>query len=70
MDDEVPMRFTDEEAREEIKKAVSGFEITSIKSMQKAQRDELLKKVKALDGVTQRQAARILGVSPNLIFKA
>jgi hypothetical protein len=30
----------------------------------------LLKKVKRIEGVSQRQAARILGVYPNFIFKA
>jgi hypothetical protein len=31
---------------------------------------KILQKVKAIEGVTQRQAARILGIFANLIFKA
>jgi hypothetical protein len=27
-------------------------------------------KVKKIEGVTQRQAARVLGISPNIVFKA
>jgi putative transposase len=30
----------------------------------------VLEKIKVIDGLSQRQAARILGISPNLIFKA
>jgi transcriptional regulator with XRE-family HTH domain len=41
-----------------------------IKSLPKTQRDEIISKIKEIKGLTQRQAARILGISPNLIFKA
>jgi len=34
------------------------------------ERDEVLRKVKGIGGVTHRQAAIILGISPSLIFKA
>ncbi|MCD8509681.1 MAG: transposase [Bacillus sp. (in: Bacteria)] len=65
-----PMRLSDEEARLEIKKVLGSVEIAQVKSLPKVPRTELLKIVKAIEGISQRQAVRILGVSPNLIFKA
>jgi len=63
-------RLTDDQARAKIKKIISVTEMARIKSFPKHQRDEILSKVKNIGGLTQRQAARILGISPNLIFKA
>ena len=70
LDDTGMMRLTDEKAREEIKKLIAPVGIQEIKSLSKDQRNELLSKIKKIKGITHRQAARILGVSPNLIFKA
>lgn len=63
-------RLSDEEARSEIKKLLGLLEIAQVKGMPKLKRDDILRKVKEVDGLSQRQAARILGVSTNLIFKA
>lgn len=63
-------RLTDEEARELIKVLLGSIEIAHVKSLPRLQRNEILQKVKGIDGISQRQAARILGVSPNLVFKA
>jgi len=63
-------RLSDEEARQEILKQIGEIEIPQVKSLPKLERDELLQKIKSIEGITQRQAARILGVSPSLIFKA
>jgi putative transposase len=63
-------RFTDEEAREEIKKLLNDFEIAQVKSLPKHQRNEILKKTKRIKGLSQRQTARILGVSRTLISKS
>ena len=62
-------RFTDEEAVTEIKKLIPGCELVKVKCMPKAQRDEISAIVKGIEGLTQRQAARIMGIPPNLIFK-
>lgn len=70
LEGEVKRRMTDDEARRVIKKILSEVEITQVKSLPKEQRNYLLRKVKKIKGLSQRQAARILGVSPNLIFKA
>jgi len=44
--------------------------LADIKSLPKEQRDKMLLRIKRIEGITQRQAARILGISPNLIFKS
>lgn len=64
------VRLTDEEARVEIAKVIPLSEIALIKSMPKAERDIAISKIKRIEGITQRQAARILGVAPNLVFRA
>lgn len=63
-------RLTDEEARLEMKKLLGEIELPHIKSFPRLKRNEVLRKIKEIDGLSQRQAARILGVSPALIFKA
>lgn len=63
-------RYTDEEARELIKKRLNGMEIAQVKSLPKLQRNEILKKTKGIKGLSQRQIARILGVSRTLISQA
>lgn len=63
-------RLPDDEARVEISKLLGAHEIAQVKSLPKLQRTEVLKKIKTIDGLSQRQAARILGVSVNLIFRA
>lgn len=72
LEDEVQerKRLLDEEAKIEIKKLLGEIEIAHVKSLPKIKRNEILRKVKRIEGLSQRQAARILGVSPNLIFKA
>jgi len=62
-------RLTDEEARLEIKELLGAIEIAQVKSLPKLNRNEVLRKVKVIEGLSQRQAARILGVSPKLISK-
>ncbi len=70
LDDTGKIRLTDENAREEIKKVISPLDIVEVRGLQKNRRDELLIRVKKIEGITQRQAARILGIPSSLIFKA
>ncbi|PKR86440.1 transposase [Heyndrickxia camelliae] len=63
-------RISDEEARVEIKKMLGEIEIAQVKSLPKVKRNEILRKVKEIDGLSLRQAARIFGVSLGLMFKA
>jgi putative transposase len=52
-------RLNDEEARFEIKKLLGGIEIAQVKSLPKIERNEVLRKVKGIDGLSMRQASRI-----------
>ena len=63
-------RLSDEEARQKIKQLLGTLEIAQVKSLPRSKRNEILRKVKVIEGLSQRQAARILGVSPLLIGKA
>ena len=62
-------RLTDEEAKAEIVKIIPLHGIATIKSMPKAERDILILRIKAIEGISQRQAARILGVAPNIVIR-
>ena len=63
-------RLTDEEARLKIKGLLGTMEIPQVKSLPKEKRKAVLRKVKGIDGISLRQAARILGISLGLVFKA
>jgi putative transposase len=63
-------KLSGDEARIEIKKCIGDIEIPQLKSLEREKRNDVLRMVKRIDGVSQRQAARVLGVSVNLLFKA
>ncbi|WP_338470881.1 transposase [Niallia sp. XMNu-256] len=63
-------RLTDEKAGMEIKKRLGIIEIAQVKSLPKTERNEILRKVKRIEGLSLRQAARILGVSVSLVYRA
>jgi len=62
-------RLSDEEARAEIRKCLGPLEIPQLKSLQKKERDRVLKRVKRIEGVSQLQAARILGVGVYFLYR-
>ncbi|SHG03699.1 transposase [Ornithinibacillus halophilus] len=66
----IKRRKTDEEARQEIKQLLGQLEIAQVKSLPRVERNSVLRRVKRIDGVSQRQVARILGVSATLVFRA
>lgn len=70
LDDCVKIRLTDDEAREKIRKTVSEHEIPTIKSLPKPQRDKTVCKIKRINGLTQRQISRILGIPLSLVNRA
>ncbi|ABR46355.1 protein of unknown function DUF1568 [Alkaliphilus metalliredigens QYMF] len=63
LDDVIITSLRDEEARLEIEKILSGINIGQIKSLPKDQRDKIIREAKCIEGVKQRQLARLLGVS-------
>jgi len=70
LEDKPNTRLSDEEAKEEIRKLKLGYDISEIRVLPKVKRNEIIKKIIEIEGLTQRQSARILGISPNLVFKA
>lgn len=70
MEDGTKVRVHDGLAQKEIEKLLGNTGIPQVRSLPKEERDRILHAVKGLKAVSQRQAARILGISPNLIFKA
>jgi putative transposase len=56
-------KLTDEQAREEIKQLLGEVEIAKVKSLPGWQRNHCLILIKSIEGITIRQAVRILGVS-------
>jgi putative transposase len=70
LDDMKKIRLTDREASDEIRKIAKGYEITEIKSLPKEKRELIFREVKRIEGLSLRQAARILGVSHVLKYTA
>jgi putative transposase len=69
LDENMQRKITDGEAKIEIFKAIPTIELANVKCLPKAQRDEIITKIKTIQGISQRQIARILGVAPNLILR-
>lgn len=70
LEDNQRTRLKDEEVKEEIENILSGVNVAQIKSLPKKQRDEIVKSVKTIKGVSQRQLARVMGISQTLISSA
>ena len=70
LDDQIKLRKTDGEVKAEIEAMLSGEPIGKMLGLGKKKRQEILKKIKKSKGMTQRQIARITGLSPNIIYKA
>lgn len=70
LDDQFKPRKSDVEVKEEITALMNGEPISRLLQLDKAVRKEILQQIKQSDGVSQRQIARVTGISPNIIFKA
>lgn len=70
LDDVIIAKLRDEDVRLEIEKIIPEINVAQVKSLPKVQRDSVIRKVKCIEGVKQRQLARILGVSQTLISNA
>lgn len=70
LDDYKKFRLTDEEALLEITKVISECNIAQVKTLPKLQRDKVVAIIKNIDGVSQRQISRILGIPLALINRA
>ncbi|MDD2360137.1 MAG: hypothetical protein PHE66_06840 [Syntrophaceticus schinkii] len=54
----------------EIEAIMNGEPIEKLLELEKSKRQEILQKIKKSEGVTQRQIARVTGISQNIVFKA
>ncbi len=61
---------TDDEVYKIVTQLMGGEPVHSLMSLEKNKRDKIVAKVKKMEGITQRQLARVLGISQNIIFKA
>ncbi|KUO51279.1 MAG: hypothetical protein APF76_17515 [Desulfitibacter sp. BRH_c19] len=68
VDEKQPL--TDKELQKIIESLTNSSSPTSIKHMEKAQRLEILKEIKSLEGVTVRQISRITGLGRYIIANA
>jgi putative transposase len=64
------LRKSDECLHIEVQKKFKGQQITVLQTMEKEKRDEILRQLTEIEGVSYRQIARVTGISPNIIFKA
>jgi len=62
-------RIDDETARELIKSMAAVKNIIELQRLDKGQRDEIIKKLKGIDGLSIRQIARLTGFSYSLVLK-
>lgn len=63
-------RMTDEETKKMIQKYAKVNIPTELQNMEKIKRDEIVRKIKEVDGVSTRQIARLTGISQSVISKA
>ena len=64
------IRKTDAEVVDEIKNFLNGEAISVLQKMDRTERNEIIKRIKKIEGASERQIARVTGLTPNQIFKA
>jgi REP element-mobilizing transposase RayT len=62
-------RRSDSEVAKEIEKIIGNIPAHLILKMPKAERNEILRSLKQMEGISCRQIGRVLGISPSLILK-
>lgn len=70
LEDKAKHRKTDSEVKTEIEKLMSGEPIGRLQNMEKAKRNEVLRKIKLVDGISLRQISRVTGLSVDIVFNA
>ena len=64
------IRKTDAEVVDEIENFLNGKSISVLQNMDKIERNEIIKRIKKIEGASERQIARVTGLTPNQVFKA
>lgn len=63
-------RKSDEDLTKELKELLNGQSTVSLQSLEIDKRNEIIRQIKGIEGVTQRQIARVTGIHQSIIFKA
>lgn len=63
-------RVKDEEVKELIQKTAGVKAAADLQQMQKEKRDEVIRKIKEIQGISTRQIARLTGISQSVVSKA
>jgi hypothetical protein len=65
-----PSKLTDQEAKLAIQKMAEVNIPAELQTMEKKKRDEVLRKIKRINGITTRQIARLTGITQSIIVRA
>ena len=66
----VDRRVTDEEAGEISQRTLGKMTLSELRQVEKDKRDEIVSRLKEIDGLSIRQIARITGFTVNIVAKA
>lgn len=69
MDFVVKQHKDDADLAEEIRKLLHGQPVSALQSLSRDKRNNLIRLIKGIEGVTQRQVARVTGIHQSVIFK-
>ncbi|MDF9408837.1 MAG: Transposase IS200 like protein [Pelotomaculum sp. PtaB.Bin013] len=70
LDDKIKQRKTDSEVKAEIESMLNGESVMILRTIEKRKRNEILRRIKVVEGATQRQIARVTGLNQSIVFKA
>lgn len=70
LDDDTQSGKTDEEVKSEIERLIENNQIFKLHELDRNIRDEILRKIKASEGISLRQIARVTGLSLKVVYKA
>lgn len=70
LENEIKQPKPDREVKIELEKLMNGEPIGMLQGMERIKRNEILRKIKEIDGISLRQISRVTGLSVDIIFKA
>jgi len=65
----VKQRKSDEDLAQEVKELLNGQPAGILQSLEIDKRNKIIRQIKDIEGVTQRQIARVTGIHQSIIFK-
>jgi putative transposase len=70
LNDNDPKKPSDEFIRHELEKLLRDYSVETIHQLKKKERNEILQKLKKIEGITVRQISEITGLGRNIIVRA